>query len=366
MKNHFLYLFILLFLLKFNTLNAQNFDTKSIDKFWELTAHLKQDKSISDSLWTDFYNQKANKIWFDASRNLDKNYPESYRKCMEIVFMPSKKEVLNGYLKNINSRGLDTIFVKGLYEDYALNEAGLRQFYKRMTETAYMDSVYVLASKMLPKNFVKPQKKLDTLNIFIHGIESSAMAGRKGIFFALAGLYTIEKTQFGALGGHELHHILRESGLKETIDSTEEFAVLALEDCLNEGSADLINVPNVINQPKFERLRGFQLEGSEDILKTLDNWLKTAYLSKGETHKTYREVQALFRYSGGHNPGYFMADVIERNSFWEDLRANITNPFYFLKLYQKAAKKDLKKPFLFSKDSLKYVAYLEKKYLKNN
>jgi hypothetical protein len=366
MKNYFLALFILLFSHKFQTLNAQKFDTKSIDKFWSLVTIMKADKPITDSLWTDFYNEKGNKIWFDASRNLDKNYPESYRKCMEIVFMPSKKVLLNGYLKNINARSLDTIFVKGLYENYALNEAGLRQFFKRMKETAYMDSVYFLASKMLPKNFVKPQKKLDTLNIFIHGIESSAMAGSKGIFFALAGLYTIEKTQFGALGGHELHHILRVSLLTEKIDSTEEFGVYALEDCLNEGSADLINVPNVINQPNFESLRIFQLEGSEDILKTLDNWLKTAYISKGKTYKTYREVQELFKYSGGHNPGYFMADVIQSNGFLEDLREHISNPFYFLKLYQKAAKKDPRKIFLFSKESLKYVLILEKKYLKLN
>jgi Putative zinc dependent peptidase (DUF5700) len=355
---------IAIFLCFFQNLKAQKFDTQSIDKFWDLVGTLKQDIPISDAAWTDFYNQKGNKIWFDASRGLDKNYPEAYRKCMEIVFMPSKKAVLNGYLKDINSRGLDTVFVKQLYEEYALNEAGLRHYYKRMRETAYMDSVYALACKVLPKNFVKPQQKIDTLNIFIHGIETSAMAGRKGIFFALGGLYRIELSQFGALGAHELHHVLRESQVKEKIDTTDEFAVLGLNDCLNEGSADLLNVPNIINLPQFERLRKFQLEGSEDILKTFDNWLKTAYLSKGKTTKSYDAVKELFKYSGGHNPGYYMADVIQRNGFFGDLREHIGDPFYFLMLYDEASKRDKNVSFKFSKESIKYAKLLQKKYLK--
>jgi Putative zinc dependent peptidase (DUF5700) len=343
---------------------AQNFDTKSLDKFWALTELLKQDKPISDSLWTDFYNQKANKIWFEAARGLDKNYPESYRKCMEIVYMPSKKAVLNGFLKNINARGLDTIFVKGLYEEYFLQEKEIKTYYDKVLKSAYMDSAYVRALRVLPKNFIKPQKHLDTLNLYIHGIEGSAMAGRKGIFFGMSGLYQIDKGQFAALAAHELHHYLRPSQLKDSIKSADEFAVYGLEDCLNEGSADLLNVPYNINNPDFARLKIFELEGSETILKTFDAWLKTAYLTKGKTTHTHDEVNELFKYSGGHNPGYYMAEVIERNGFLDDLREHIGDPFYFLILYDKATKRDKNTPFTFSKESLLFAKQLRKIYVK--
>lgn len=357
---------LIAFLLSVSTGFAQNFDTKSLDKFWELTVLLKQDKPISDSLWTDFYNQKANKIWFDAARGLDKNYPESYRKCMKIVYMPSKKAILEGFLKNINSRGLDTIFVKGLYEEYFLQEQAIKNYYEKVLKMAYMDSAYVRAARVLPKNFVKPQKHLDTLNLYIHGIEGSAMAGRKGIFFGMSGLYRIDEGQFAALAAHELHHYLRPSQLKDSIEKADEFAVYGLEDCLNEGSADLLNVPYNINKPKFERLRIFELEGSEILLKTLDEWLKTAYLTKGKTTHTHDEVKVLFKYSGGHNPGYYMADVIQHNGFLDDLREHIGDPFHFLMLYDKATKRDKNTPFKFSKESLKYAKILQKKYLKAN
>jgi hypothetical protein len=350
-------------LLIVTTSYAQNFDTKSLDKFWALTMLLKQDQPITDSLWADFYNQKANKIWFDASRGLDKNYPETYRKCMEIVYMPSKKPVLEGFLKNINARSLDTIFVKGLYEEYFLQEQDIKTYYDKVLKSAYMDSAYMLALRVLPKNFVKPQKHLDTLNLYIHGIEGSAMAGRKGIFFGMSGLYTIDRGQFAALAAHEIHHYLRPSQLKDRIEKADEFAVYGLDDCLNEGSADLLNVPNMINKPDAERLRIFQLEGSETILKTFDLWLKTAYLTNSKTTHTHDEVKELFKYSGGHNPGYYMTDVIQRNGFLDDLRGHIGNPFYFLMLYDKATKLDKNKLFKFSKESIKYAKILQKKYL---
>ena len=56
-----------------------------------------------------------------------------------------------------------------------------------------------------------------------------------------------------------------------------------------------------------------------------------------------------------------MADVIERNGRKKQLIAFEANPLHFFYLYQEAAKNDPKHPPLFSKATMLYLRYLEKK-----
>ncbi len=346
-----------------NYVSAQNLNIESATKFWEVIDSVKNDKPISKKLWNEFRNAKADSLWFGMAIKLDKNYEMFYRNAIEIVFRPSNKTTLDSILKlpKNGQRNIQNIFVNGIYQNYYLSEIEIRNFYKRLSEKGYLDTIYNIALTMLPKNFKKPTEKLKTLNIYIHGIENGANATRHGIIFSMAGLYNFEKNHFGILGAHELHHILRVSKLKDSIDSNHQFAVDVMENCLNEGSADIINNLPVIELPEFVELKKMTLANSEEKIKIIDKWFAESFKNASKT-RSDQEIAALFDYLGGHNPGYFMARTIVANGLRSELRETVDNPFQFFLLYQKAAKKT--KPIIptFSKQSIKFIKQLEKLY----
>ncbi len=362
-------LIVVISVLLFQNTYSQQIDTKSITAYWQMVEYLKKNKPLTDSIWQSVYNLAPNKLLFDQAKKTTnpnfKDYDKNIRKAWEIIYMPSNKKLLDSIIKNVKeddyaNKYNGTLY---LYNEYAKQEEKLKEFTKIITAPNYLSFCKKKALEMMPKNF-KTNKSLDTLKIYIHCISGDGWATGKEILFGLSGLYKTETIALGALIGHEIHHIVRGS-LDVTVDEIpkkDEFAVYALYDCLNEGSADLINVKYTIKESKF--LQKFELEGSEIRLKTLDNWFAENSKSTLEVYKTNKDVNKLFEYSGGHNPGYFMALVIERNGFLNELKENIGNPFYFFNLYQKAAKSDKLKPFVFGVESEQYVKTLAEKYSK--
>ncbi len=357
-----------LFLLLSDFVKAQTFNTKSAEKFWDLVEVSKSGKSISDDLWKEYRNEEANKIWFGMAVKLDLNYELFYRNAIEIVFNPSRRKERETILllpKN-SPRNIQNIFVVGMYETYFLKEKEMKEFYTRVKDSGYLKTVYGLALSMLPKNFKRPTETLDNLNIYVHGIENGANAGKHGLIFSMAGLYNFEKENTGILAAHELHHILRKSRLKEQLEQNDEYAVEIMESCLNEGSADLISNLPVFSKAEFADLKERTFNKSEEKIKTIDAWFTDSF-NNGLNYKSGDEINKLFDYLGGHNPGYYMALTIVQNGFREELRENVDNPFYFFRLYQKAAKLDKNSPPKFNSKTMKFVKLLEKKYyLKRN
>jgi hypothetical protein len=354
---------ILLLFVYSNNLVAQNLNIESATKFWELVDIVKKDNSISDSLWREYRNVKANSLWFGMAIQLDKNYEPFYKNAIEIVFKPSnkfKRDSILAITKN-SPRNIQNTFIIGLYENYFLKETAIREFYKKVSGTAYLDTIYKIASKMLPKKYVKPTEKLRTLNIYIHCIENGANATKHGIIFSMAGLYNFENINFGTMGAHELHHLLRTSKLKNTIQNNHKFAVDIMESCLNEGSADMLNLLPVIDKPDFASLRDMTLNSSEDKIRTIDKCFTEQYIDTSKI-QTSEEVSKLFNYLGGHNPGYFMAQTIMKNGYANEFTEIVDNPFAFFLLYQKSSKKDKSKPPTFSKTTIKFIKNLEKMY----
>ncbi len=246
-----------LLLTAFHYVSAQNLNLESATKFWKVVDEVKNNNSISEELWLEFRNAKADSLWFGMATKMDKNYEPYYRNAIEIVFKPSNKRLLDSILelpKN-SPRNLQNIFVIGMYHNYFLKESGIRAFYKRISEPSYLDTIYNIATSMLPKNFKKPVDKMEKLNIYVHGIENGANATKHGIIFSMAGLYSFEKNSFGIMGAHELHHILRISKLKDSIQYNHQFAIDIMESCLNEGSADILNNLPAFALQEFEDLK---------------------------------------------------------------------------------------------------------------
>lgn len=242
---------IILCLSTFVVAYPQQFDKASAEFFWKVVDKLKQDKPLTDSLWKEFRSKYAHRNWLERhNKGWSERYEPGYRKALAIVFRPSlaaqRDSILRipepkEFLPKDDSWSFTDMHVREIYNSYFKDEDEIRAFYANKLDSNYLDTIYRIATTMLPTDFEKPTKKLDTLTIYIHGISSAASAGSYGIMFSMSLLYSREKNNLGNLGSHELHHILRESFIKNSIAKEDLYAVTAMEQTLNEGSADLLS-----------------------------------------------------------------------------------------------------------------------------
>ena len=139
-----------------------------------------------------------------------------------------------------------------------------------------------------------------------------------------------------------------------------------LKSILNEGTADMIdkayNIAHDEDLPMESRYKDFELFQADSIVEQIDTSLLNMAASQGRIYKTEKEYRNLLRWTSGHCPRYYMTDIIARNGFKKQLLQNIQNPFTFVYLYNKAAKKDKTKPPVLADASIKYIKLLEQKY----
>lgn len=346
---------VLLLLSSSNILISQTMNFEAINKFWELTDYLKTDQPLTDSLWLDFYNVKGNKLYVE--NNISSENLADYRKSLEIVFRPSFKEKLRMEIAKNN----EWVMKVNRYKDY---EKEFKNFAKRMQEEDYISLMYKQAYAQLPASM---RQKINDVSMYIMAIGADAAAQEKNMFFSLHIAYFFDKYIEGAIAGHELHHVLRkEYKFKKSIKEEHKGIVYVLEGILNEGVADLIDKNIVIEHndelPQELQWKSMLLSYSSKIIEKIDSSITEIYRSNGKVFKTEEEFREILMNTSGHIPGFYMARIIARNGYHKQLIENVSNLFYFIKLYNKAAKKDKEKPALFSRESIEYIEIMNQYY----
>lgn len=105
------------------------------------------------------------------------------------------------------------------------------------------------------------------------------------------------------------------------------------------------------------------LSDIEPVIQQLDMALVNN--SKDEQEfVTTDEFNKILNYFSGHIPGYYMAEVIDRNGLKEELIDGCENPFNIFYLYDRAAEKDAAAPVRFSDETMEYLRMLEQKAFK--
>lgn len=343
------------------TATAQKIDTAPLDAYWKMIEPLKQGDSLSKATWANFLEIEANQVYV-KNQGFDAAYLERVRKNIEYVYMPKYDSLLKTRLAAIAK---DSTAYWNTYKVYVYkaNEVALKKYEKQLLEPAYIDSIYKNVWYWLPERL----RKKDT-SVVIHflGIENDAIAGSGNVIATLWSAYNQDKLKKGILGGHEMQHVLRKPVVFENVMESDKGLLYALRSILNEGTADMIDKPYAIANdnrlPIGCRYKDFVLFQADSIVKQLNLNIAEMSGSKGKTYKTEKEYRNLIRWTSGHCPGYYMADIIVRNGFRKKMLKNIQNPFYFIYLYNKAAKKDRQKPAVFSDTSIAYIESLEKKY----
>lgn len=338
--------------------SAQSFIDETCYKYFEITANLKKGDSLRKADWKSFLSDKAIKDYMD-DQGVGEQYFESYRRTMEIVYMPKNDSVLQARLKNP-----EKYWLTYMINQYKINEEGMKEYLKNIDKNpkAYFDTAYQFAYSALPKS---AHKRLPDLKVAIIPIHNDAHAQEGMIIYTLLCAYKNDQNKFGALGGHELHHMLRPQP-DFTILPEDESIVLAMYRVLNEGTADMVDKKYMTATalkllPSQRYFQEFFDEGKK-ILPVMDD-----LFSKDPSTWKDLKVRDYFKgtpYTGGHVPGTYMAHFIEKNGLKNELLKSLDDPFAFFLVYDKASRKDKSKPFRFSETSIQHIKELQRKYFK--
>ena len=338
---------------------AQHIHTDELDAYWKITDRLRMGDTLSRDTWNTFLEMPGVKKYV-KNQAFDAGFLEYYRKTMQTVYMPQYADKV----KKMMEHPFD-YWVYYKINQYQAHETELRAYAKRLREPAYLDSMYKRTWAWLPKRL---QKKSPSTSIFFINFDNDAIAQGDSIVFTLWCGYNLDKVNYGMLGGHELHHILRGQTINATFKPADEGIMYLLLSIVNEGTADMVDkhgeLNNIKTLPTEYQPNDLLLTHPDSIIKQIDTAMQVMVDTKEASFKTEGQYRKLINYSSGHDPGFYMADIIVRNGYQQELIEHVQSPFYFVYLYNKAAKKDQQHRPVFSDKAIGYVKILEKRYWK--
>ncbi|MBD1397944.1 hypothetical protein H9Q13_12270 [Pontibacter sp. JH31] len=332
-------------------IQAQTIDATAATRYFEMTDSLRKGRPVSDKLWESFLNQEGNRQYIQ-NQGYSQNYLNRLRKDLEVVYMPQHDSLLQERLKNPRQH-----YNTYLFHFYKANEPQLQEYLQKIItdRKAYLASLYAETHSLLPKRLrhTKPEATL-----YFNAMGNDAVATQGNVILTLWGSYVYDREKFGILGGHELHHLVRKQK-RYVVAEKDESLVFMLQLLLNEGSPDLIDKRYTMAEsvPEDMRFGGYLLEHGEKQLPKVDEAIRE--IAAGTKTYNSKEIKQQVIGMSGHIPGFYMADVVERNGLRKKLIANIDDPFQFIFLYNKAAKKDKAKPFVFSDEAIAYLKQVE-------
>lgn len=342
-------------------ISAQTIDTAPLDAYWKMVEPLKQGDSLSLDQWNRFLKIEPNQIYIQ-NQGFDNNYLERLRKTIQFVYMPKYDSLMKARVVAIE-KDPSTYWMTYKVYVYKKYEKELKAYQSELLKPSYIQQMYENAFEWLPKRL---QGKDTTVNIHFLGIENDAIAGNGLIIATMWQIYNQDKLKWAGLVGHEMHHVLRKPRELKNISENDNGILYVLNSIVNEGTADridkVVNIAHDDDLPMGLGYKDFVLFQADSIVTQIDSNLMEMSASEGKVYKSEKEYRNLIKWTSGHNPGYYMADVIVRNGYKNKLIKNIQNPFQFIYLYNKAAKKDATKPHLFSNGSIQFIKSLEKKY----
>ena len=335
---------------------SQKFTDSACTRYFEITDRLRAGDSLSRDTWQSFLKDKSIQTYMQ-DQGVGDAYFESYRRNMQIVYMPQKSELLNARLKDSS-----TYWLTYMIYQYKKHEAGMRAYLSNIKNNpgAYFNSCYNYAYSALPKS---AHKKLPEMVFSIIPIHNDAHAETNLIIYTLLCAYFNDMNRYGALGGHELHHALRpQPDFK--MEEKDKAAVTLMYVVLNEGTADMVDKKYMTDTASkllpYQRYFKEFFDEAKPVLPNLDSLLQiTAQTGKAFKIREYLKPTS---YTSGHVPGMYMAHYIEKHGKKRKMIQHIADPFYFFILYNQAAKKDADKPYVFSKKTMDYIQRLQKKY----
>lgn len=347
-------IFILVPLFLVGLSSKGQYNTQSIDFYYQLTDSLKSGAKVSDSTWESFFNLEANTIFLSKYKPLSASALKAkFRQAVEDAYTVVKPGDTVDQ-KNIHSR-----HIRYLQQ----NETAVKEFLRTINTSPFLDSAYRLAYKYLPTNMRVPVKGLTIY--FSAPIIPNALAKGSSIYINTCLEHMLGSVKPGVMVAHELHHLLVKRRTFKSVPKSNELPILFLSNQISrEGIADLIDKKYLssLTDSSYNNIQQRSLSNSDSIVINFDREISRLMHSTDSRPKI--DKNALKGYTG-HTPGYYMAQIIERNGYLGDLLTDIDNPFHFMIVYNKAARADNSNPPQFSPESILFLESISNKVYGN-
>ncbi len=347
-------------LVSFLHTTAQNnlIDFASIDKFWPIYNQLKLDQEPSDSDWQNLFLTDGMQVL------LKSEFEESYFKnYYRLAFMPSMHDSL---LLELSGKDWKKIYLSHL-QHIIENEGRIKDEIKNLK--THDDSLYNSLKNtiaFLPAD-ISISNDLPTVSFVFFGNDAR---GYSQIIIDFL-YYINNKEAMNYLVAHEAHHFYRNKYLKLSdtyLNNAEQTIVMVLNQLQAEGMADQIDKPfiyfnnGLLSDSKWANRYKEQFNQSNIVIRKMDSIL----IQINSNPETMDQLAEEFKSSvpmSGHPTGYYMANAIIEILGKDALIHSWTDPFEFVLLYQKAAKKSSHQYPVFSDQSLELVKEYQNLYI---
>ena len=330
---------------------AQTINVDAVTRYWQITDALRQDKLLTDQAWQEFLEIPGNKIYVRGIYSAAELV--RYRKAIEVVYMPRYDS-----LRRAKLQAKSWLYM--MANDMKEREPEYRRYVAGLTQNAALDQMYQFAYPQLP---LAARKRVSKLNIYYEALGNDATSQEEGMFYSLRAVLDANEVKPGLMEGHEMYHQLQPDFHFGPIAPDDEGLLEFMTSMQHEGIADQIDKPLTMALPGDPRgIRDWAFTPAPTFIHRMDSALQSR--ARGGAAATGRWYRRLSDGSNGHLPGFFMSSAIVRNGYGKQLIAQSDNPFAFVFLYQKAAKKDKTPLPRFSDEALRYLRELERKYTK--
>lgn len=330
---------------------AQTVNVEAVTRYWEITDALRRNEPLTDQVWHDFLELPGNKAYVRsvyAAEDLAR-----YRKAVEVAYMPRYDS-----LRQARIKAGDWYYI--LANNYKLREQEYRTYVAQTAKNpAYLDLMYTSAYAWLP---ARNRTKLADLHLYYVALGNDATSQKEGLVFSLHAATEYVKIKPGILEGHEMHHQLQPIKKFGTVDPADEGLLAILHDIENEGVADQVDKPWVMQTSDSLETRNWLLAPAPAVIHKMDSLVQSQ--ARGGAPSTRKQYRRLTNGSNGHLPGFYMSSVIVKNGYAKQLIDHAGDPLAFVLLYQKAAKKDKSHAPRFSDASVRHFKQLARKYAK--
>ena len=339
-------------LLAVNLGQAQTINVDAVTRYWQITDGLRQNQPLTDQVWQEFLEIPGNKIYVRgiySAANL-----VAYRRAMEVVYMPRYDSLRQVKLKN-------RVWYYLMVNDYKERELEYRHYVASLTQnTTALDLMYQYAYPQLPP---AARTRVANLKIYYEALGNDATSQAEGMFYSLRAVLDANQVKRGLMEGHEMYHQLQPERDFGTIVPDDLGLLEIMTSMQHEGIADQIDKPLTMALPSDPRgIRDWAITPAPSFIHRMDSALQAR--ARGGAAASGRWYRQLSDGSNGHLPGFFMSLAIVRNGYGKQLIAQSDNPFAFVFLYQKAAKKDKIPLPRFSEAAIRYLKELDRKYAK--
>lgn len=356
MKNNLLC--IILFLLGLELSFCQKISDEGLQLYWEKMEKIENGISLSSNEFDEIWSS----IGYDSWRNTY-GYQDIINNYFNLIYNPKSKELLEKKLNRNKSVSLQII--EHLYQ--AKNQKlELRKYLENLDKTKLILESKSLASKYLPKSL--NQLKDSTLIAFILITPESEVITKDNIVLIdLLTAYRL-KNDLVKLLAHELHHLYTLKHFSQLKNINNSKLIYNISKLQLEGIANLIDKNEILSRKdkdEYEKTFCEFYRESKSRLKKIDILIQEIADDESMLHNNGQKIEEELPL-GGHPNGLYMAHLIKRVFGEKGIIECIENPFTFIKLYNKAAKKFPKEYYIFSDKSITYLENLEKQWIEKN